>query len=357
MKNVNILLLIGMLHACVALSIEKGDSTKCSFSCCRPDAVAPAGIMTDHVHDKGKFAIAYSFMDMAMKGNQTGTTTVSNATIYNSYIMATNRMNMQMHMLMPMYGITDKFTVMAMLNYNVNNMTMSPMPTLSAAELPACCKPTGSSPNVCKSSGLGDTKIYLLYNLLGSGNKRLVLGAGLSLPTGSIQVKGATAQSNYDVLPYCMQLGTGTYNLLPSLVYVGQGTHLSYGLAFNANIKMGTNSRNYALGNEYSFSPWLSYQFAGWISTSLRAEYYTQDKLYGYDASINQSSLNDATANSLNCGGQKASGYVGLNLYAPNNFLKGGRLLIEYGMPFYQNTIGLQSTLKSTFTARLQYNF
>ncbi len=357
MKKLTILLFIALLQPFVTYATEKGDSTKCRFSCCRPDAVAPAGIMTDHVHEKGKFSIAYTYMQMAMNGNQTGTKNVSNPTIFNTYLMATTRMKMQMHMLMPMYGVTVRLTVMAMLNYNVNSMNMSALPTLSAAELPACCKPTGASPNVSKSSGFGDTKIYALYNMLPACNHRLVAGLGVSLPTGSTYAKGATVQSNYDVLPYCMQLGTGTYNLLPSLVYVGQGTHLSWGAALNTNIKLGTNTNNYSVGNEYSVSLWLAYQLTNWISVSTRAEYYMQAKLYGYDATINQSSLNDATANTTNYGGQKVNAYLGLNLYAPTYFLKRGRLLLEYGMPVYQNVYGLQSTVRSTVTARLQFNF
>jgi len=357
MKNFNVLLLVVLLQAFVVYSTERKDSTKCSFSCCRPDAFAPAGIMTDHVHDKGNFSIAYSYMDMTMQGNQIGTKTVSDATIFKSYMMATNRMNMQMHMLMPMYGVTDRFTLMAMLSYNVNNMSMHMMP-MQSMNMPGMTMTDYSNmPAKMNSSGLGDTKIYALYNILPSCNHRLVTGLGLSLPTGSINVKGATTQSNNDVLPYCMQFGTGTYNLLPSIVYVGQSTHLSWGSAFNANIKLGTNTNNYCFGNEYSVSPWLAYQFVRWISISARAEYYNVGKLYGYDATINQSSQNDATANTANYGGQKANGYIGVNLYAPANFLKGSRLLVEYGMPFYQNTIGLQSTVKSSITARLQFNF
>ena len=355
MKKLNILLVVVLLQSFIAHSTEGSDTTKCSFSCCRPDAVAPAGIMTDHVHEKGKFAIAYSFMDMAMQGNQIGAKSVSDAAIFNTYMMATNRMNMQMHMLMPMYGITDKFTVMAMINYNVNSMSMHMMPMQS---MPGMTMADYSNmPTKMKSSGLGDTKIYALYNLLPSCNHRLVAGLGLSLPTGSINAKGSTILNNNSVLPYCMQLGTGTFNLLPSLVYVGQGSHLSWGLALNANLKLGTNTRNYCMGNEYSVSPWLAYQFTNWISISARAEYYKMDKAVGNDATLNLISLNDGTANITNYGGQKINGYVGLNLYAPSNFLKGARLLLEYGMPAYQNTIGLQSTVKSVVTARLQFNF
>ena len=357
MKNFNVLLLVALLQTFVATAVERKDSTQCSSNCCQPNDVAPAGIMTDHVHEKGKLAIAYSYMNMAMQGNQIGTKSVSDAAIFNSYMMATNRMNMQMHMLMPMYGVTDRFTLMAMLSYNVNTMSMHMMPMQSMNMPGMTMTDYNSMPIKMNSSGLGDTKIYALYNILPLCNHRLVAGLGFSLPTGSINTKGATMQSNNDILPYNMQLGTGTYNLLPSLVYVGQGVHLSWGVALNANIKLGTNSNNYCFGNEYSVSPWLAYQFVRWISVSARVEYYSVGKLYGYDATINQSSLNDATANTANYGGQKASGYVGINLYAPANVLKGSRLLLEYGTPFYQNTIGLQSTVKSSITARLQFNF
>jgi len=357
MKNFKVLLLVALLQTFVATAVERKDSTKCSSNCCNPDAVAPAGIMTDHVHEKGKFGIAYSYMNMTMQGNQIGTKAVSDAAIFNSYMMATTHMDMQMHMLMPMYGITDRFTVMAMLSYNVNTMSMHMMPVQSMSMPGMTMTDYNSMPTKMNSSGLGDTKIYALYNVLPSCNHRLVTGLGLSLPTGSINAKGATIQSNNDVLPYCMQLGTGTYNLLPSIVYVGQSTHLSWGAAFNANIKLGTNTNNYCFGNEYSVSPWLTYQPVRLVSVSARAECYNVGKLYGYDAAINQSSQNDATANTANYGSQKVNGYIGANFYAPANFLKGGRLLLEYGMPFYQNTIGLQSTAKSNITARLQFNF
>src|SRR6185437_10714436 len=106
-------------------------------------------------HDKGKFAIAYSFMDMAMQGNQSGTKQVSDATVFNTYMMATNRMNMQMHMLMPMYGITERLTVMAMLSYNINTMSMHMMPVQSMSMPGMTMTDYNSMPTRMNSSVLG----------------------------------------------------------------------------------------------------------------------------------------------------------------------------------------------------------
>jgi len=371
MKKLNILLLVALLQAFVAHSTERGDSTGCSFSCCRPDALAPAGIMTDHVHEKGKFGMAYSYMNMAMQGNQSGTSSVSDNQVFTNYMMSPSKMNMQMHMLMPMYGITSRLTAMAMINYYVNTMSMNMMPMNTMMNMPGMIMTDyGNMPSKMKSSGLGDTKLYLLYNLLGSCNQHLVLGAGVSLPTGNIDAKGATNLGSNSILDYNMQLGTGTYNLLPSLVYTAQLNHFTFGAAFQSNIKLGVNSHNYSWGNEYSFSPWSACKIASWASVSLRGEAYYMSEMYGYDAAINQSASSDPTANVYNYGSRKVvNALAGINLYAPASFLQGIHLLVEYGMPVYQNLGGrtfpegtfpqqeFQMPVKSTFTARLQYNF
>ena len=374
MKKFNILLLFALLQGFVVYSNEGGDSTKCSPGCCRPDALAPAGIMTDHVHEKGKFGIAYSYMNMAMQGNQSGTSLLSNNQVFTNYTVAPAKMNMQMHMLMPMYGITDRLTAMAMINYNINSMSMDIQPGANPADLPPCCRAAAIAnanlPSKMKSSGLGDTKLYLLYNLLSSCNQRLVIGAGVSLPTGSIDVKGATNQGSNSIMSYNMQLGTGTYNLLPSIVYTAQLNRFTVGAAFQSNIKLGVNSHNYSWGNEYSFSPWVAYKLVSWASFSLRGEAYYMSNLYGYDAAINQTASSDPTANVYNYGSKKlVNALAGLNLFANRSFIKGMHLLVEYGMPVYQKLGGrafpvgttaqqeFQMPVKSTFTVRLQYNF
>ncbi len=364
--------MVALLQIFVVNSTKGQDSSSCDGSCCRrADDLAPAGIMVDHVHEKGKLGIAYSYMNMAMQGSQSGTSSVSDNQVFVNYMMAPNKMNMQMHMLMPMYGITDKLTAMVMINYNINTMSMNMMP-MSTMSMPGMVmtNPTANMPANMKSSGLGDTKLYLLYNFLSSCNQRLVVAAGVSLPTGSINVRGTTMEGSNSIMSYCMQLGTGTYNLLPSIVYANQFNHFSFGVAFQGNIKLGVNSHNYSLGNESSFSPWAAYKVASWASISLRGEGYYMSALYGYDNGINQTASSDPTANVYNYGSKKLiNGLVGINLYSPKSCFKGLHLLIECGMPLYQNLQGrpfptgvapqqeFQMPVKYTLTARLQYNF
>ena len=111
------------------------------------------------------------------------------------YMMIPTSMTMDMHMVMAMYGITDRLTVMAMGTYVANTMKMimdmGPMRSISSV-----------APMV--TSGVGDTEVRGIYKI----NKYLVGSLGLSLPTGSINEKVDTMGKEYRA-PYDMQLGSG----------------------------------------------------------------------------------------------------------------------------------------------------
>src|SRR4051794_38916947 len=93
------------------------DSTNdktCGPSCtCSKGTQTPQGVMTDHIHAKGEWMLSYTYMNMMMQGNNTGTAHVSDNDVYRQYMMAPATMSMQMHMAMVMYGVTDKLTLMA----------------------------------------------------------------------------------------------------------------------------------------------------------------------------------------------------------------------------------------------------
>lgn len=339
-------------------STKTSDSTLNCKACCSKISLAPAGIMTDHVHEKNKLSAAYGVMLMNMAGNQSGKTLIDNDVLLNTYAMIPKNMSMQMHMLMFMYGISNRLTVMTMFNYNVNQMAMCEMPqsimNMSGMPMPNM----RAVPMRMLTSGLGDTKLFLLYNILSKCNQRLVISAGINLPSGRIDYKGITSQSTCDILSYNMQIGCGTYNILPSAVYVKEFASFSFGNSFQANIKSGLNNRNYAWGNDYNFSTWGSVKFKNYLSFSARGEYYLQEKLIGWDNAINQSSGNDPSCNANNYGEKELINlYLGMNLIAPSKQLNAFSLQIEYGKPLYQKFSGIQMPIKNIFNLKIHYNF
>ena len=204
---------------------------------------------------------------------------------------------------------------------------------------------------------MGDTKLYALFKIMDKQRQRIIIGLGINLPTGNITETGATLLGNNQRLAYPMQLGTGTYDLLPSITYVGQKNAMAWGTYAGANIKTMTNTQNYSWGNEFNVSGWVAYKWLPYISSSLRLEGISTETISGYDKSIVTLMNNDPNANTANFGGQKANIYLGLNFYKYKCSLKGTRLLIEYGIPVYQNLNGPQMSMHSLIQAGLQYTF
>jgi hypothetical protein len=84
---------------------------------------------------------------------------------------------------------------------------------------------TGEQP-IANSSGLGDLSFMGLFNVLGSPTgkgQRLVINAGFTAPTGAID-----ASQDGKQLEYNMQLGSGTWDILPGLTYLGESDLLSW---------------------------------------------------------------------------------------------------------------------------------
>ena len=205
-----------------------------TFEESEPDEHAPVRIMGDHVHKEREVMLSYRYKRMKMDGNRDGTTDLSTDDVLDSWMVAPLRMTMEMHMFGAMHAISDKLTVMGMVNYLENDMDM---------------KMTSGMTSSVKNSGLGDLKISGLYDLkTWDHDRRLHLNLGLSLPTGSIKEK----DSSGSILGYPMQLGSGTWDLLPGITYLGQTGNLSYGAQFSGVLRIGENSRNYSLGENVS---------------------------------------------------------------------------------------------------------
>jgi len=83
----------------------------------RPDGHAPISVMGDHMHKKGEWMLSYRYMFMDMDGNRDGTRRVSDDAVLADYPVTPRKMDMEMHMLGVMYGLTDRVTLMAMMPF------------------------------------------------------------------------------------------------------------------------------------------------------------------------------------------------------------------------------------------------
>jgi hypothetical protein len=336
MKLITNILVIAFLLKSVLLSSQTCDSAH-AYNCGLND-LSPAGILLGHEHPKGIWKLSYRYMSTMMNGATSGTKKVDDDFVFNNYSMSPQSMRMNMHMVMAMYGITDKLSLMAMFNYSVSSMKMN-MPPDTMQMQSSMTSDNGMS---SKSMGLGDTKVYAMYSLINQNAHHLLLNAGFSLPTGSIQMKGGSNDPMYPLqrFSYMMQMGSGTIDFMPGVTYLLKKNKATFSTQFTSVLRPFTNSLNYRLGNEYVVNVWGGYQWFPWLSSSLRIEGTSAGTIVGKDASLFVGT--EPSANAMNYGGENVKSFLGLNFYINKGWLKNNKVSVEYGMPLYQNLYGIQ---------------
>jgi len=288
----------------------------------RPDDHAPIGVMRDHVHKKGEFMTSYRFSYMKMKGLRNGDDKVTTADALNSYMVAPTEMTMKMHMLGAMYGIT-------------NQLSLSAMGSFVEKDMYHIHRMTGEFNR--EIDDIGDTKINALYEFYNKDANRFQFNLGLSLPTGNIDKK-----YNGTRLPYPMQIGSGSYELLPGISYSGRQDSFSYGGQINGTFRLDTNDNGYKLGDQYNITAWVARKLNNAFSASSRLDYNKNEAIEGRDSSLDMMvNMNmSPTAKTSLQDKERLDLLFGVNFLMPKGFLEGNRLAVEFGAPIYQRIDG-----------------
>jgi hypothetical protein len=200
---------------------------------------------------------------------------------------------------------------------------------------------SGSTPQNMKTSGLGDVTLTVLYALLSGSRHHVLLSGGLSVPTGSIQVKGDASSMYPDFrYPYMMQQGSGTWDVQPGATYTYSSKKFMASTQFLSVIHTGYNAVGYKLGNAYTYNNWIAYKWFDWLSTSLRLEANTTGAIKGGDASLY--AFDEPSANPSNYGGTAVWSHLGCNVYVGNYSRIKHRIGMEAGIPLYKQMNGVQ---------------
>jgi hypothetical protein len=316
--------------------------------------------MGDHTHAKDGWMMSYRYMHMNMQGMRNGTDRLSSSDIFDKgYNVSPESMTMDMHMLGFMYAPTNKLTLVAMGNYTETTMNHRVFPAM-AGMLNA-----GETTFTTQTNGIGDLKLGGLYRFYLRGNKKAHAGLSLSLPTGSIDQKDTTPGMGGPAnrqLPASMQLGSGTYDLLPSLTYVQQFDNWSYGAQGNAVIRLeNENDNGYRLGNVLSATTWAGINLNEWVGLSTGLHYRYTGKLKGSQDDVAQGPMMGrqtvTTAYGDNYGGERLDAIFGINFYVPSGILKGHRIAVDLRLPMWQDLNGYQLETDSVLTLGWQMAF
>jgi len=291
----------------------------------RPDAAPPQGVTGGMSPKRGVFMPSLQYMHMRMDGNRDGTGDVSTAEVLSQFPIAPLNMDVDMLMGGVMYGVTDDVSIMAMIPYIWKSMEhVTRM----------------GSHFTTNSEGFGDFRLIGGYDVYKSGGHTINLSAGLSFPTGSTDERDDTPAGPNQLLPYPMQNGSGTFDLLPGITYSGRSDDWSWGGQINAMVRLGENDHNYTLGNVYGASVWGTRRWVDWVSSSVRLIGEVVEDIHGADPRLNPLQAPTADPN-LRAGNFLSLG-LGLNFLVPSGPVAGVRLSIEGIIPVVQDLDGPQ---------------
>ena len=337
----------------LALIVLLGPVGASATDLARPDAHAPIGVMGDHTHSKGEWMLSYRYMRMSMEGNRDGGRRVGPSAILNPpqgpFLVTPLEMDMEMHMLGAMYAPSDRVTLAVMVPYlrvDMDHVTAMGAKFKTRAE------------------GIGDVRAAALIKLVAADHHTLHANAGASFPSGSIDRKDDTPASmgNRVVLPYPMQLGSGTVDLMPGLTYNGQLKWLSWGAQALGTIRLGRNDEGYRLGHGYDVTTWGAVRLTRWLSLSGRAAWHQVMNVEGDDDRLGAPPgirVEDfvPTADPDRRAGRRLEVGPSLNLYVPSGPFRGFRFGVEALFPIYRRLDGPQLENDWTLAAGLQYAF
>lgn len=308
----------------------------------RADSHAPIGVMGDHRHEAGEVMLSYRFMTMTMEGSRIGSDPVADADIVSpagGFMITPTRMPMMMHMFGAMFAPSDRITFMAMLPFVSSSMDH-------------ITRHGGSF--TTESSGMGDIKVGAMIGLADWAQQSLHLNAMVGLPTGSIEQMGVLpiSEGREVQLPYPMQIGSGTLDLRPGLTWLAQAGDWSWGAQGNAVIRMGMNSRDWALGNKVQGTAWWARLLGRNLSAAVRLVATRTGNIDGMDAAPSVNPAMVPTARTDLRAGTAVEGGFSLNLYFPR--ARAFRVGAEVLLPLVRDLDGPQLETDLTFVLGLQ---
>lgn len=256
-------------------------------------------------------------------------------------MVAPTDMTMEMHMAGLMYAPLDEVTLLGMVPYTRKFMNH---------------QARNGRRFHTETDGLGDIQVGALLKPFDlPGPHSLHFNASVSLPTGSIDERDDTPMGRNSRLPYPMQLGSGTFDLLPGLTYQGQAECFSWGAQTVETFRVGRNNNGYRLGDRYQLSVWGAWRVLTWLSTSVRIEALKWGNIRGDYRFLNPMMV--PTADPDRRAGERVDLLFGLNLWVPDGTLRGNRLALEAGFPVYEHLDGPQLSTYWRLVVGWQYSW
>jgi hypothetical protein len=299
----------------------------------RPDAQGPVSLSEDRTLSVGEIQVALKYFRTQMEGQGAGTDSLTLNQVLRLFDVVPSRLLTQGFSLDLLVGLTQHVTVAA--SGTFAQKTMDNLAGLDGQSSVFLLYQT-------ETSGLQDVKVSALYNVYDGGPMRVHVHGGVSVPVGAIDVDAVTPRSDPSPaqLPYPLQLGSGTFDLLPGFTLNIQNEKASLGVQGKGTVRLGENDRGWRLGDTFEGTVWAGFHTSRWVSASLGGRYSSWGNVEGFDEGLDP---NESPAhNTLTQGGWRVDLPVGVNVVVPPGRFGGHRFGVEFMVPVHQDLDGPQ---------------
>jgi hypothetical protein len=255
-QAMTLILLGGLLWPSISLAYV-------GLCCAHCGGNMPLNIPGGGIPEPHEYRLKVSQMIMSMGPLRDGTTNLSEGSLLaptGTFAVVPSAMQMYMTMIGGAYSFTDNFALMAMTSFRFNRMQMEFNGVLQGV--------TGEAGFTMESRGFGDIKLLGKYRLYSDDNlaPRDQVSAlfGVSVPTGNIDKKfrnNPVPGQNGTILPFKMQLGSGTFDPIFGMAYQGSQDPFWYGATALYTARVYDNNRGYQQGDEFRLDLYGMYQY------------------------------------------------------------------------------------------------
>ncbi len=234
------------------------------------------------------------------------------------------------------YGVSDNLSVI--LNAGVAERRLETLVFKGSAGITPLVR------NYPGTASLTDFTLSGVYRVYQDDINRIQFSLGFSFPTGSNR-----ATFNNFTLPdgsvrnirgfYGMQIGAGTFDIMPGVLYAGNLGPWSWGLSYRGRFPLAPNPEGYLWGDLHEVNSWAGYSWTPALTTTVRVNASMQGPIRGFDPEIRGAA---APANPLFYGGQRVELFGGATLNGKVIGFENATLAAEAGAPVYQNLNGPQ---------------
>jgi hypothetical protein len=285
----------------------------------------------------GSWQMGYKFDFLSRGHNRSGTRSQSIGRIFErGFTRASYSQDVESHTVEVLYAPFDRFTLGVQLPY---------------VRIETKHRQIDGSSFTTENSGVGDIEFSGRLRFTRKDEESFNLHLAVQAPTGTITQKDRTPDGR-ERLPYDEQIGSGTWNLMPGMTYMGRYRGTSWGLQVGAKFYLADNGEGWSRGDLFHAGGWLAHRWLDLVTSAVSLRWREWSDVNGHDGEISETW---PSGNPNLYGG--ADLVIGSSLELAIPGLSGQRLAIDASWPVYQSLDGPQLQGRWRLGANWEWTF